>query len=136
MKARINGKRYDTDTADRVCGWDNDKGRNDLYFQKVTLYQKRTGEYFLHGEGGAATAWGWEDKSGARSFGEGISPIRKVYADWICDALKNGCRIWCHRGANLFEAQAQREFNGEIDVFLGRASRFAPAFENSGGRIG
>lgn len=56
MKKIINGKRYDTDTASLVASWDN--GRyGDFGYVEETLYRKRTGEYFIHGEGGAQTRY-------------------------------------------------------------------------------
>lgn len=55
MKKVINGKVYDTDTA-KELGFDC-KG-DGLTRWAETLYQKRTGEYFLHGEGGAMTNYG------------------------------------------------------------------------------
>ena len=71
MKKIINGKLYDTDTAKRLgeymCGTDY----SDFSSWEETLYQKRTGEYFLHGEGGPMSRyaqalgnseWGWGEK--------------------------------------------------------------------------
>lgn len=50
MKKIINQKRYDTDTAKkRGSWWNGSTGFNETY---ETLYQKKTGEFFLLGEGG------------------------------------------------------------------------------------
>ena len=52
MKKIINGKRYDTDTA-TLIGYNGYNGsHSDFSYWCETLYQKRTGEYFIHGEGG------------------------------------------------------------------------------------
>lgn len=56
MKKIINGKRYDTEKA-KLIGWDLFSNRRDFNFWQETLYQKRTGEFFLHGEGGAASKY-------------------------------------------------------------------------------
>lgn len=56
MKKIINGKRYDTEKA-RAIGSDFFSNRRDFNFWEETLYQKRTGEFFLHGEGGAASKY-------------------------------------------------------------------------------
>jgi len=56
MKKYINGKKYDTDTAKRI-GEDSYSNRSDFNFWEETLYQKRTGEFFLMGEGGACSKY-------------------------------------------------------------------------------
>lgn len=55
MKKIIKGKVYDTDTA-RLLGSDGNYFRS---FQewREQLYQKRTGEFFLYGEGGPASKY-------------------------------------------------------------------------------
>jgi DNA-binding XRE family transcriptional regulator len=52
MKKIINGKRYSTDAARKIGTWSNDFYTNDFRWCTERLYQKRTGEYFLFGEGG------------------------------------------------------------------------------------
>ena len=54
MKKIIKGKQYDTDKA-RYLGCDN--GGESLSRWSEALYQKRTGEFFLHGEGGPMTRY-------------------------------------------------------------------------------
>lgn len=56
MKKIIDGKRYDTEKA-KAIGSDSFSNRRDFNFWEETLYQKRTGEFFLHGEGGAASKY-------------------------------------------------------------------------------
>lgn len=71
MKKVINGKLYDTETAERVATWDNGKHTSDFTYYAESLYRKRTGEFFLHGEGHAnskyaksygSNEWGWGEK--------------------------------------------------------------------------
>ncbi len=52
MNKVINGKRYDTEKAERVGERDNGLFPGDLDYYSETLYKKRTGEFFLHAEGG------------------------------------------------------------------------------------
>ena len=67
MKKIINRKLYDTATATEIGRDGNGYGANDFNCVLETLYRKRTGEYFLHGEGGARSRyasregnmWGW-----------------------------------------------------------------------------
>ena len=55
MKKIINNKLYDTDTAKRL-GYDGGGDGFDSWTEE--LYKKRTGEYFIYGEGGARTRYG------------------------------------------------------------------------------
>lgn len=52
MKKIINGKKYDTETAGLICEHDNGRSWTDFYFYKECLYKKKTGEFFIHEEGG------------------------------------------------------------------------------------
>lgn len=55
MKKIINGKKYDTETAKEIGEWFN--GETGLTMIVETLYQKRTGEFFLLGNGGPRTQY-------------------------------------------------------------------------------
>lgn len=57
MKKIINHRKYDTETAEEV-GFDSSisHGYGFDYWQE-TLYKKKTGEYFLHGQGGAMSKY-------------------------------------------------------------------------------
>lgn len=57
MKKVINGKMYNTETAKECGSWANAGGWRDFSHMEETLYQKRTGEFFLHGEGGPMTKY-------------------------------------------------------------------------------
>ena len=67
MNSIINGKKYDTEPAKEIgCGSNNLSYRDFNWWTEV-LYQKRTGEFFLYGEGGPASRYagsadghGWE----------------------------------------------------------------------------
>lgn len=52
MKKIINGKLYDTDTANCVGDWCNTSNGSNFTYYHESLYRKRTGEYFLYGYGG------------------------------------------------------------------------------------
>jgi hypothetical protein len=56
MKKYINGKKYDTETA-REIGGASHYGKSDYKWYEETLYRKKTGEYFLYGEGHAASPY-------------------------------------------------------------------------------
>lgn len=74
MKKVINGKVYDTTTAQAVGAWDNGI-YGDLTSVSVTLYRKRTGEFFLHGEGGARTQYAVQTGDNSWAPGAKIIPL-------------------------------------------------------------
>ena len=94
MKKIIDGRRYDTATAKKIGKWDNGLSDGDLDYISETLYQKRTGEYFLHGDGGARS-WAAVPDYGAMASGERIRPLSEEEA-----------REWCerHLDADAYEA--------------------------------
>ena len=53
----INGKKYDTETAKHLGNYWNYLGTNDFRHLNEDLYIKKTGEYFIHGCGGARTRY-------------------------------------------------------------------------------
>jgi len=57
VKRIINQKRYDTDKAVKVGEYWNGLSKSDFGHITETLYRKRTGEFFLHGVGGANTKY-------------------------------------------------------------------------------
>lgn len=57
MKRIIKGKVYDTETAKKVASWYSSYARNDFHYYEEELYQKKTGEFFLYGEGNAASPY-------------------------------------------------------------------------------
>ena len=75
MKRIIDGRTYDTDTARRVGGTDNGVAYGDLDYEMETLYRKRTGEYFIHGEGGARTRYATQDCLGGWTGGDAVTPL-------------------------------------------------------------
>lgn len=73
MKKIINGKMYNTETA-KVLGEDWEGCTTDIHYWREKLYQKKNGEFFLHGEGGAYSRWG-EQHYGYSCGGENIEPL-------------------------------------------------------------
>lgn len=74
MKKYINNKQYNTETAKPVGRWDNGYPWNDFNHCREELFKKKTGEYFLYGQGGAFTAY--RDYDGDMTCsGEDITPF-------------------------------------------------------------
>lgn len=74
MKKIINGKVYDTETAQVLGSWSN---MSDRSFERIdeTLYRKRTGEFFLHGEGGPMSRYAVQIGQNNWRGGEKITPL-------------------------------------------------------------
>lgn len=79
MRKINNGKRYDTETAREVASCSHGDGPRDFRYYHETLYCKRTGEYFLHGEGGPMTKYARAVSYNSRTGGENIFPL--TYAE-------------------------------------------------------
>lgn len=75
MKKYINGKKYDTETAKAVGSWSNNRSYRDFSWCEETLYRKKTGEFFLHGEGGALSRYARQANGNMRGSGEEIRSL-------------------------------------------------------------
>lgn len=86
----IKGKKYDTNTALKVAEWDNGLGRSDHHAIFEIMYKKRTGEFFLYGEGGGLT--GYSERVGNLfGWGEKIIPLTVDAAkEWVESRLDGG----------------------------------------------
>ncbi len=83
MKKIISGKVYDTDTARELGSWANAGHWGDFGHMEETLYRKKTGEFFLHGEGGPATKYAEAVGQNEWSGGARIMPMTFSEArDW------------------------------------------------------
>lgn len=76
MRKIILGRRYDTETA-QLIGLFSDSYPGQFDYVKEELYRKRTGEYFLYGEGGPQSQYAKNEGSTA----SGGSDIRRMTED-------------------------------------------------------
>ena len=75
MKKVINGKLYNTETA-RKCGeYEPNPYRSDFSWFCETLYLKKTGEFFLHGDGNAASPYSKSCGQNEWCGSEAIKPL-------------------------------------------------------------
>lgn len=93
MKKIINNKRYDTETATYIAetsSRENGIGPSNFNFWSETLYQKRTGEYFLFGEGGPLSKYSQPYENDGSQSGYKIIPLTlgqaKQWAEKAMDA--------------------------------------------------
>lgn len=83
MKKIIDGRRYDTETA-KLIGEDSYSNPSDFNYWSEDLYQKKTGEFFLYGEGGARTKYAQAIDSNSWCGGERIMPLSFQEArEWV-----------------------------------------------------
>ena len=83
MKAVINKKRYDTDTAVHVASYDSGHSSSDFNCVSEILCRTKNGSWFLAGEGGAMTSYASHsgDNTG---YGYAIIPFTPEEAlDWL-----------------------------------------------------
>ena len=80
MKKIIEGRVYNTDTAELVGEWANTYNTRDFNFCIEKLYRKKTGEFFFHCRGGAMSKYAVSVGSNAMSGSEQIRPISFEYA--------------------------------------------------------
>lgn len=82
MKKIIKNRLYDTTTATEIAHRSTPVSTSDFSYTRETLYRKRTGEYFIHGEGGALSRYASRDYDGM-TWGEDILPLTYDTArDW------------------------------------------------------
>lgn len=95
MRKVIKGKLYDTEKAAMVAEW-RDGYPSDFRYTCETLYRKRTGEYFLHGEGGPLSPYA---ESCGQNQWQGGETIRPLFYDEARDWLER------HGTAEEYEAE-------------------------------
>lgn len=74
MKKIINGKMYDTETAETVAETSHG-GVRDFRYYREELHRKKNGEFFLFGEGGPLSKYAHESEYGGFDEGEAITPL-------------------------------------------------------------
>lgn len=83
MRKIIHGKLYDTETARYIGSNQSSCYRSDYHYFEEDFYRKKTGEFFLHGEGGPASRYAERLGSGGYVEGERIIPLSEEEArEW------------------------------------------------------
>ena len=90
MKKIINGKMYNTETAKLLCEACGRRGSASWW--KEQLYRKKTGEYFLFGEGGPGSRWAVPLDINSWNEGEDVIPMTEEEA-----------RAWAEKNADVEE---------------------------------
>jgi len=78
----IDGKRYNTQTAEKIAEWDNGF-YGDFKYCEETLYRTTKGAFFLYGKGNAMSKYATPVQCGTRG-GEDITPLSDDQAQqWL-----------------------------------------------------
>jgi hypothetical protein len=85
MKRVIEGKLYNTDTAQRIASAESSYSPGDFAYWEETLYRTPRGAWFVHGEGGAMSRWSEPVGNNARGGGSGILPMSDAEAREWCE---------------------------------------------------
>ena len=80
MKKIINGARYSTETAKKMAEWESSRSYSDFGYFSESLYRTKSGKWFLHGSGNAASPYASYDPNGNSSSGEEIIPLSEENA--------------------------------------------------------
>ena len=81
MRKIINGKVYDTATAQEICNISpSGYSRSDFGWEDTTLYQTKKCAFFIAGEGGPNSRWAHHFPGGGRSDGNGLELIDASHA--------------------------------------------------------
>jgi len=90
MRAIVNGKTYNTETATRICDVPSRvQDRGNFSWHDTDLYRTKRGAFFVAGRGNAASMWGESDGSGGRWGGSGVRPVSEQEARDYMEAA--GC---------------------------------------------
>ena len=71
MKKIVNGRVYNTETAQEICGYQY-SNPSDFNYCREALYKTKKGAYFICGEGGPRSKYGHSVEPNCVSGGEGI----------------------------------------------------------------
>lgn len=83
MKKVIEGKLYNTETAELICEWSNGYFCSDFEHCWENLYKTKKGNWFLYGEGGAMSKYAKSSGDGRRG-GSDITCLTKEEAiEWL-----------------------------------------------------
>ena len=83
MKKVIDGKLYNTETAELLHEWDNGCYGNDFNECSESLYRTKKGVFFIAGSGGAMSKYAESCGQNSVCGGEGIEPLTSAAArEW------------------------------------------------------
>lgn len=82
MKRVIEGKVYNTATANRIHAYESPEMSGDFQYFMEALYRTQRGNYFIAGEGGPMSPYAESLGGGSYGGGSGITPVSLQEAAW------------------------------------------------------
>jgi hypothetical protein len=95
MKQVIDGKTYNTETAEEIFKYWNNHPAGDLRYCEESLYKTKKGAFFIAGEGGPMTKYARPCGGNNVSSGEGIFVLSPKEALEWCEDLRVDPEIIC-----------------------------------------
>jgi hypothetical protein len=84
MRKVVNGRVYDTDTAELICDISpSGYSRSDFKWEDTALYRSPKGQFFLAGEGGALSRWRTPTGQNSWTGGDGLKLVEEDEAKLI-----------------------------------------------------
>lgn len=101
MHRIIDGKNYDTETADCIATWSINNDPDDFDYCEESLYRTRKGSWFICGAGGPYSKYGRPAGACGLSGGDELAPISTQQAmEWLKE--------------HAFTAELQKHFSGNL----------------------
>jgi hypothetical protein len=93
----VNGKRYNTETAELLCNISRGGySRSDFAYDDTDLYVTKNGNFFIAGEGGARSRWSQTVGQNQWTGGSGLRPIDKADARTLLEQYGSVEQIEIH----------------------------------------
>lgn len=128
MRKVIKNRLYDTETAQKLAeAEDYYQGDNRYCYEE--LYLKRTGEYFLYGEGGGMSAYADRYPGGGFTYGCRIIPLTYEEArEWAEKSLDADAYL------KLFEVESEEGETSLLNTYISMDARRKIDKLRSGGK--
>jgi hypothetical protein len=88
MKRVIDGKIYNTATAEEICDLPCHAYPGDFQYHETTLYRTEKGAYFVAGKGGPMTRWAQPEGNSGYSGGSGLEVVSQEEARGYAEAAE------------------------------------------------
>lgn len=104
MKRVIDGKVYNTETAEEICDLPCSAYPGDFQYHETTLYRTPKGAYFLAGKGGPMTRWAQPEGTNGYSGGSGLEVVTSEEARGHAESAEVSPEEMIQAGFELEEA--------------------------------
>jgi hypothetical protein len=86
MQRIIDGKRYNTETAEKLADLPAMEYSSDFRYHSTAIYRTKNGRFFIAGHGNAGSRWAQPTGSNGYGPGEGLRPLNDGEARLILEA--------------------------------------------------